>query len=57
MNVFIFSILRAVLAAAGGAGLFSDGQVETVAGGIAVLVTVLWSYIEKKYLAKKSDEK
>lgn len=50
------SLVRAVLAALGGASLVSDGQIDQIVGALAVLVTVAWS-IWQKYSAQQTAPK
>jgi hypothetical protein len=47
------SILRAALAAYGGANVASDSEINQIAGAVAVIVTVAWS-IYQKVTAKKA---
>lgn len=44
-------IIRAALAAFGGAGILSGDQLTAVAGGLAVLVVTVWSVLSKKKAA------
>lgn len=41
------SILRAGLAAYGGANVASDSEINQIAGAVAVIVTVAWSIYSK----------
>lgn len=49
------AVIRAGLQMAGGASLASDNEVEQIAGGIAIVVTVAWS-IYQKYAANKAKK-
>lgn len=54
MNAAVIGgIIRAVLAMSGGAGLASDGEIEQIAGAVAVLLTIAWSVYQKKVQAKQ----
>jgi hypothetical protein len=54
---FITVIIRALLQAVAGGlmtdGFVTDAQIQLVSGAILTVVTVVWSVLEKKYLAKK----
>lgn len=50
------SLLRAGLAAYGGANVASDSDINQIAGAVAVIVTVAWS-IYSKYQASKAPAK
>jgi hypothetical protein len=57
-KTIVFGILRALLASAGGwitsSGLMDDSQSKEVIGAIMVLVTAIWSVVEK-YKAKGNN--
>jgi hypothetical protein len=42
------SLFRHLLTASGGVGLFSDSELETLAGAAMILIGLLWSYLEKR---------
>ena len=44
----IASLFRHLLTAAGGAGLFSDSEIEVLASGACILIGLAWSYLEKR---------
>jgi preprotein translocase subunit SecY len=46
-TTIIGSIVRTVLAAAGGAGLVSAGEIQQLIGAVSVLITVGWSIAQK----------
>ena len=50
-QALIGGVIRAVLSAAGGAGILSQTQLGQVAGAAAVLITVIWSLYQKHQTA------
>lgn len=52
---YVGSIIRTLLAVAGGAGLMSEGDLEQLAGAIVGVGTGLWSLWQKRQAQKEKE--
>lgn len=43
----IGSLIRALLAAGGGAGVVSGDELNQLAGAVSIIVTIVWSIVQK----------
>ena len=48
MANILAGVIRHLLTAAGGAGLFSDNDVTQIASGLAALGGIIWSVVDKR---------
>lgn len=48
MAKIIAALIRHALGTIGGAGLITGDQTEQIAGAISVIISVIWSILEKK---------
>jgi len=54
---FFNSIVRAFMASAAGGlvtnGFMTEVEAQQIAGAIVLILTIVWSFVEKKYFTKK----